>query len=246
MSTDHQQSRTVDLRNETPSHVRTAAFAEIRELVRGTSIILLTQEEPTMTLQAVNLQLRDNLSWTTSQEPEGYWRTEIKHREDTAPVDMIDVLTRDHKRLDDLFARALHLVNAGNVADAAPLLKEFAEGMRRHVDVENNLLAAAFAAPRDPYGADPTSTMLREHDEIMSQVEVLESFFADETPDPAEVSAFFAIISGILAKHEYREENNLFPNWRSAVHRVSPEIAIQLMHRVEDRLHGATEDGTGR
>jgi len=172
---------------------------------------MLTKQEPTMLMHTVNLHLRDNLSWEINQASSDLWRVVIRHREDAPPTDVIDLLTRDHKRLDDLFARSLHHINAGEVAEAAPLIKEFIVGLKRHMDVENNILTLSFSAPRDPFGGDPTSTMLREHDEILGQAAIIESYFDEGLPDAKEVSAFFAILSGTLAKHEYREEVIYFP-----------------------------------
>jgi hemerythrin-like domain-containing protein len=230
------QNKLVDLTGEPSSRLQNAAFNEVRDLVRGATVTLLTGEEPSLLMRTINLHLRDNLSWETVQDGECRWRTLIRPREDTAPSGIVDVLVRDHKRLDDLFARALHLANAGDVAGAAPLLRAFAEGLRRHIDVENNILTTSFQAPRDPFGSDPTSTMLREHDEILGQTAVLESYFEDGLPDAKEVSAFFAILSGTLAKHEYREETNLFPFWGAAMAKA-PESARQiLMEKVQAML----------
>ena len=231
--------KVLDLTGNPSSMLQSAAYHELKSLSRGMSVTLLTAQEPSMMMQTVNLHLRDNLSWTITAEGTDRWRTVVTHREDVAASDVIDLLTRDHKRLDDLFARALHLVNAGNVADAAPLMKEFSVGLKRHMDVENNILTLSFAAPRDQFGADPTSTMLREHEEILMQATLIESYFEDGLPDAKEVSAFFAILSGILAKHEFREESLLFPHWSAALHRAPAEAQQDLFNKVKVTLAGA-------
>jgi len=229
----------LDLTGEPSSMLQSAAYHALKDLARGMTMIVLTAQEPSMMMQTVNLHLRDNLSWETTQDSPGHWRTVVRHREDVAATDVVDLLVRDHKRLDDLFARALHNVNAGNVVDAAPLMKAFSEGLRRHIDVENNILLPAFSAPRDPFGGDPTSTMLREHEEILGQAAVIESYFDEAVPDAKEVSAFFAILSGTLAKHEYREESNLFPHWSAAIHKVSPDAQQALFRKVQLVLSGS-------
>lgn len=233
--------KVLDLTDNPSSMLQSAAYHELKSLSRGMIVTLLTAQEPSMMMQTVNLHLRDNLSWTTTPEGADRWRTVVTHREDVAASDVIDLLTRDHKRLDDLFARALHYVNAGNVADAAPLMKEFSEGLKRHVDVENNILALSFAAPREQFGGDPTSTMLREHDEIQMHATVIESYFDEGLPDAKEVSAFFAILSGTLAKHEFREESILFPHWSAAIHRAPAEAQLDLFKKVQATLAGIAE-----
>ena len=228
----------LDLTGNPSSMLQSAAYHELKSLARGTTITLLTAQDPAMMMQTVNLHLRDNLSWTITAEGAERWRTRVTHREDVAASDVIDLLTRDHKRLDDIFARALHAVNAGNVADAAPLMQVFSEGLKRHMDVENNVLALSFSAPRDQFGGDPTSTMLREHEEILMHAAVIEAYFEDGLPDAKEVSAFFAILSGTLAKHEFREESLLFPHWSAAIHRASAIAQLELFNKVHAVLAG--------
>lgn len=233
------ENRIIDLRDEVPSRVQTAAFYQVRTLRRGERMALLTAREPMLMMQSLSLQLRDSLSWTIAPDSKGGWRVEVRHRDDVAAGGIVDALTRDHKRLDELFGRALNFANAGNAREAAPLLAEFAAGLRRHIQVENEILAPVFNAPRAPFGDDPTSTMLREHDEILAQLALIEACFeGSDTPLLAEVSPFLAILSGTLAKHEYREENNLFPGWNMAFLKAPAEAGEAVFDRVQRVLAG--------
>ena len=233
-----QIDKELDFTDQPSSMLQSAAYHELKLLIRGSSITMLTAQEPSMVMNTVNLHLRDNLTWTITAEGEYRWRTVVTHRDDVAASEVIDLLTRDHKRLDDLFARALHLINMGNVAEAAPLMLVFSEGLKRHMDVENNILTLSFAAPRDQFGGDPTSTMLREHEEILMQAAVIESYFDEGLPEAKDVSPFFAILSGTLAKHEFREESLLFPHWNAAIHRAPVEAQRQLFDKVKAILSG--------
>lgn len=230
--------KVIDLRAEPPSRVLTAAFYGVKDLQKGETAVLLVLEEPTLIMQSLNLQMRNNLHWSVSQSKPGTWRVEVRHREDVAPADIIDLLTRHHKTLDGVFALALRHVNAGNADEAAPRLAEFGCSLRRHIEVENELLAGRLILPRDPHGADPLSIMLREHDEILAQLALIESCFGQGLPDAGEAGAFVAILSGTLAKHEYREENNLFPLWNAVLQRASPQDAEALLAKVEAMLKG--------
>jgi hemerythrin-like domain-containing protein len=130
----------------------------------------------------------------------------------------------------------MHLTSAGQAAEAAPLVPRFGDALKRHIAVEDKMLAPRLGVPRDPAGGDPLSIMLREHREILAQFELIEACFAAQPPDAAEASAFFAILSGTMAKHEHREENNLFPLWSAALARLSRDEAEALERQVAAAL----------
>ncbi|MFZ5558061.1 MAG: hemerythrin domain-containing protein [Pseudomonadota bacterium] len=226
---------TVDLRGEASSQVQTAAFYAVRELKRGETIRLLTREEPSLMLKSLDLLLRNNLAWEVARADGGFVAT-VRHRADTPPQGVADLLIRHHKGLDAVFARAMHLTNAGQAAEAAPLVPRFGDALRRHIAVEDGLLAPRLGVPQDPAGGDPLSIMLREHRDILAQFELIEQCFATAPPDSAEASAFFAILSGTMAKHEHREENNLFPLWTAALARMPREEAEALEREVAAAL----------
>jgi len=157
----------------------------------------------------------------------------VRRRADTAPSGVIDLLVRDHRRLDELLAIALRRVNANDLAGARPLVAAFADGIRRHLRAENELLAPRLPAAD---GAEPVGIMLREHDEILAQLEQVEAVLGEGAPEPWEVEPFVAILSGTLAKHEHREESNLFPRWQGALDALAPDAAGELFDAVRRTL----------
>lgn len=226
---------TVDLRGEPPSRVQTAAFYAVRELKRGQCLRLLTAAEPSLMLRSLDLLLRNNLAWEAAPG-DGGWVATVRHRADTPPAGVADLLTRHHKGLDAVFARAMHLTSAGQAAEAAALVPRFGDALKRHIAVEDGMLAPRLGVAQDPAGGDPLSIMLREHREILAQFELIEACFAADPPDAAEASAFFAILSGTMAKHEHREENNLFPLWSAALARLPRDEAEALERQVAAAL----------
>ncbi len=227
------QESIIDLCPVAASRLQTAALLAVKDLQRGETVHLLLREEPSLMLQSLNLQLRHNLSWQISAEETGEWRVLIRHREDVAPRDLMDILSRDHQRLDELFGLSLQLANAGKISEAAPLVMEFAAGLKRHIQVENDILAPSFRIP----DAEPVAIMLHEHDDILVQMANIESLFAGEEQVQAwELSPFLAILSGVMAKHEHREEQNLFPQWDIALRMAAPEDRHALLTRVQQIL----------
>lgn len=228
-------SKIIDLQSEPESRVRTAAFYALQNLARGERATVLTREEPSLVLEAINLQLRGRLAWRVFPQAGG-WRAEVGLKEDAPPQDVIDLLIRHHASLDQLFVRALKRLNDGAVAEAAPFLIPFAAGLRAHIAFEDGILASRLGIPRSPAGDDPLSIMLREHQEILTHLALLEEGLAQQPPDETEVGAFCAILSGALAKHEHREENHLFPLWRLGLDGLPPGERQQLLDELLARL----------
>lgn len=222
----------LDLRDTAPSRVQTAAFYAVRDLARGQAVILLTAENPELLMASLNLQLRDALAWETRATTGGF-RTRVVPRDETPPTDVIDLLTRDHHRLDERLAIALRRINVGDVTEAGRLFVEFAAGLMRHLEAEDVLLAERIPQPQGPEGASHVETMLREHAEIRAQLGEVEKEFGSAAPPEAwAVEPFIAILSGTIAKHEHREESNLFPHWRAALARMDAVTQAALLAEV--------------
>lgn len=226
---------TVDLRGEPGSLVTLAALAAVSELSRGQVRVLLTREDPGLLMAALNLRMRDTLAWE-SAPGEGCWRTTVRPAADTRPRDLVDALTRDHRRLDELLGRSLRLLNASDARGAKELLEVFADGLRRHIGAENDVIAPALGPGSD---FEPLEIMLREHADLLEQLQAVEQCFAEvpggEAPQAWEVEPFVAILSGTLAKHEHREETRLFTAW-SAVLAARPRAERDALHERVARI----------
>jgi len=232
-----QQTTTLDLRDERSSHLQSAAFYTLRDMARGQSVIVLTAEEPSLMMQSLNLQMRHNLSYEVRAVEDG-WRVDVQRREDVAVQDVPDALMRDHKRLNALLGGAIQHLNRGDAAGAAPLLHDLAAVLKRHIEVEDGLLAPLLApAEAQPHDA-PQVIMQREHGEILAQLSLIEECLAQDPLPVGELAAYCSIMSGTLAKHEYREENNLFPQWQRTLARKTTVAQKEIMSRVEMMLRG--------
>ena len=222
----------VDLTHEPTSRVQAAAFYALRGIRPGRTVELLTATEPELLMRSLDLQLGHRLAWTTeAQGPP--WRTVVKHREDAPPADVVDLLQREHRRLDGLLAHATRLLNQGNATEAAPVLKQFVRDLTRHLQVEDEVITPALGpgAGRD----EACAAMLREHTEIASQLKLIEDNLGGEE-DATEVSTYCAILAGTLAKHEYREEQTVLPQWRVALAQRGAEEGAALLRQIRALL----------
>ncbi|WP_018649333.1 MULTISPECIES: hemerythrin domain-containing protein [unclassified Thioalkalivibrio] len=221
-------------------HAHTRAYYTLRELQPGQVFDVWLDQEPQLLMDAVSLQLRQAIHWQLQENGPPLWKLRVQRREDVAPVDLVDLLQRDHLRIDRLFASALHKVNAGDLEGAAPDFRAYVEGLRRHVHVENELIVPTLEVARGVGSQDPVTIMLREHDEILEQTALLEHEFQEGVDEAWMVAPFFALISGALAKHESREEQNVFPNWGRRL-RHEPDLAAELLEKARQHLG----DGVG-
>lgn len=223
-----------DLRGERSANLTGAALERVRVVRPGVAVTLLLSANPGLLMASLNLQLRENLHWDVV-EADGAWRVTVRHREDAAPADVLALLAADHKHIDGLLARALSLLNRGDATAAVPLLREFAAVLKRHVAFEDGELAASLGAER-AVADEPPAVMLREHREIAQQLALVDEVLAAEPVDGAELAVYCAILSGTLAKHEYREEHNLFPLWRALLIRKESHERDALLDRARVEL----------
>ncbi len=222
----------LDLTSTSASQLQTAAFEPIRNLKRGEFMQLLFAAQPDMTLQSLNLRLRNNLSWQLQQNPDGNWLATVHRAEDVPPVDVNDALKRDHKRLDALFSRVIHLTDRGELQAASHDMAAFVSGLRRHMAVEHDMLVRAIRTQPNAAGVDPSQAMVAEHNEILTQSAMIEAAFAEPDASTASVSPLLAILAGYLSKHEMREELTLLPIWQRALAHAPAEAVASLFERV--------------
>ena len=232
------EDRFCDLSLTPANQLQTAAFVVLQDLPRGTRARLWFTDEPTMVLNSLNLRLRNNLSWTLMRGDAGIWQAIVQRVEDVPPHDVLDALKRDHKRIDGLFSRVIHLTDRGALAEAAQVMREFVASLERHLEVEHGMLAQAIRTPPDGMGVDPSAAMISEHQEILSQSAMIVLGFEEHDATTASVSPLLAILAGYLSKHEQREELSLFPIWTRALANVPQPVQDALFTRVKTQLGG--------
>lgn len=241
----HRQTENIqvlDLRALPPGRpAHTEAFYALKELPLGAQLVLVTAEDPQLLVAQLQLQLRNRLA-ATVERVGADWHVHLRRREETAAVNLMDLLSRDHERLDRLFSDAIVRVGAGNVDSAVPMLREFLLGLRRHIQLENEFLAPRFPLPRDPHGGDPTSTMLREHDDILRQAQIIEDLLNAPEVDVGEADTWFGLLAATLSKHEGREETRLFPVWDALLARAGETAAV--LARAQQILAGEADAAT--
>lgn len=138
----------------------------------------------------------------------------------------------DHIRLDALWERATELRGAAP-AEALVLLREFAVGLRRHIDVEEAVLFPYYEARNPEPTARLTDVLREEHRRIRTALDTLLDRAAGAVTEygVAEVT-----LRNVLWAHNAREEGLLYP-WLN-----QPESGAD---QFDGRIHASLARGPG-
>jgi hemerythrin-like domain-containing protein len=127
--------------------------------------------------------------------------------ERSAGATVLAHLAADHARLDDLFDDASSEVGAGDFARARARFASFADGLERHIAMEERVLFPLFDARAGMPG--PTLVMRREHRQIEQLLALAAAALA--VGDGATYAAEAASLAAILQAHNMKEERILYP-----------------------------------
>lgn len=126
-----------------------------------------------------------------------------------APHTVTEALARDHARLDALEQLAFDALAAGDAPAAKRIWDEFAAGLKRHMDIEEEFVFPAFEHHRGLAAASlPTSALRAEHLAIARLLEEVGHAFAGDGPAalPSRVD-----LHRLLGPHSMQEERMLYP-----------------------------------
>lgn len=119
------------------------------------------------------------------------------------------VLAADHDRLDGLEAAAFEARGRRQFPEAARLIAEFAQGLRRHIRYEEEVLFPEFDRVSGlPTVSGPTAVMKMEHREILSILELLEAAMGDPL---APTQNLRGELRAVLLPHNHKEEAVVYP-----------------------------------
>jgi hemerythrin-like domain-containing protein len=117
-------------------------------------------------------------------------------------------LGADHDRLDLLLADTYERV-ASDPDFARQSFAAFVSGLKRHIDIEDNVLFVAFEERTGIRGMGPTAVMRREHREIEARLGRIADALV--RPSVEQVRTEIDNLRALLADHNMREERVLYP-----------------------------------
>jgi len=192
--------------------VEVYAYHVLKGQVPGEETIMLATQDPEILLCQLQRQLQGALVWQVEKLDTSRWQVRIKRRESHEEVTLAAILKRDHECLERLFVQARQLVGEGRVQLARPFVRLFIEGLKRHIQVESDILVPSFTAGSNTAN-DDAQTMQREHEYILQLIEAIEAAFQASAPNSLAVDAQFRALAATLARHEHWEEIVVYPKW---------------------------------
>jgi hemerythrin-like domain-containing protein len=131
------------------------------------------------------------------------------HPAEARTLSVREAMSREHGRLDRLEETALAAREAHRYDAAQDLFAAFAQGLRRHIEVEEQIVLQEFEARSGISGEGSVSNVMRaEHRAISTMIEAIEG----EIGDPqAPVELTWAKLRSLLHDHHVKEDHLLYP-----------------------------------
>lgn len=116
-------------------------------------------------------------------------------------------LAADHDRLDGILIEVVKMVQDGEVERAEAHFRDFDEGLRRHIKIEEEMLFPAFEAAVGARG--PIHVMLMEHQSILAHLGAMRG--ALDVGDGDGFMSEQRELLHVLGDHNLKEERVLYP-----------------------------------
>jgi len=153
---------------------------------------------------------RHGFIWSPLSSGPDLWKGEMLKTGagDAVHTSVIEFMSSDHRRCDDLYAEGESLGMEGNWEQARELLKSFVLGMRRHFFIEQELVFPAFTGATGMTGG-PVQVMIMEHDQMKSVLDKMEN--AINADDSEMVNGLGETLLILMQQHNVKEEGILYP-----------------------------------
>jgi len=200
----------LDVREMAPKDRHSTIFKTFGALAPGESFTLVNDHEPKPLLYQFQNEHDGEFDWWTLEQGPERWRVAVERRKEAgADRSVTEYFESDHRRLDAIYDRFQDEFRAGEWEAAEADFREFRLGLKRHIKAEEEILFPTFEEKTGMVDAGPTFVMRMEHKDIQDYLDrVLEGA---EAKDPARTKDAAALLTGILADHNMKEEHILYP-----------------------------------
>ena len=128
--------------------------------------------------------------------------------DDNHYTSILDYMTHDHQRCDELYAEGEAAALEGNAELATKLMNEFNLNMTRHLDLEEKIIFPAFTDATGMSGG-PVQVMLMEHEQMRGVLTQMKA--AVDANDLDTVTGLGETMLILMQQHNMKEEGILYP-----------------------------------
>lgn len=199
----------LDVRTIPPAQRHPEIFGAFDALEPDEAFVLVNDHDPKPLLYQFQAERSGCFEWSVLEQGPEQFRIEIRRRADAGPRSVTDYLEADHRRLDDMVPAIRTSVAAGSFDEASAQFAEFSCGLRRHIELEEQVLFPIFEEKSGMREGGPTAVMRHEHVEILRIVDAVTVALATKRGDDANESIDQLV--EVLGAHNMKEERVLYP-----------------------------------
>ncbi len=200
----------LDVREMVPRERHPRIFDTFKGLNPGECFVLVNDHEPRPLLYQFQNEHDGEFDWWPLEQGPQVWRVEIAKRKVNDPNRTItEYLQTDHRRLDSIMERFQNAKQTGRWEEASRDFREFNLGLRRHIQIEEEILFPAFEDKTGMRDAGPTFVMRMEHTEIKGLLEKILN--AADSKNATQIDESSRALLNILGDHNMKEEHILYP-----------------------------------
>ncbi len=200
----------LDVREMVPRERHPRIFDTFKSLGLGEYFVLVNDHDPKPLLYQFQNEHDGEFDWWPLEQGPQVWRVAIAKRKVKDPNRTItEYFQSDHRRLDGIMDRFQDAYKTGRWEEASRDFREFNLGLRRHIQVEEEVLFPAFEEKTGMHDAGPTFVMRMEHTEIRGLLD--RTLGATDSKNGSQIAESTHALTNILGDHNMKEEHILYP-----------------------------------
>jgi uncharacterized protein (DUF2249 family) len=199
---------TLDLRPLPPERQAAVLLQAFDALPPGGSLRLTAGGDLRPLLKALIAGRWGAFAWAPLRADDGDWRATLTRRAANGAPAISELMEADHRRCDALYAAAEEAAREGELPAMRERFSEFALGMRRHFEMEEQCLFPEFDGRMGHRGQGPTAVMREEHAQMRGLLDQMA--LAAEEGDPEALAGAGETLLILMEQHNFKEEEMLY------------------------------------
>lgn len=194
-----------------PHETRLPAIMDaLSGLAPGESLVLVAPHHPAKLLHMLLGQFPGRFDFGPLECGPAAWRWQFTARDPAMPRSVTGYLVWDHRRMEKLLDQTLAAAVSARWEDAQLHAAQYATALRRHADLEDEVLFPAYESACGGFGDGPTAHMRTEHVEVRAGIDKL--LRAVSARDASAVRDADETLRRVAIEHHAKEEEILFPS----------------------------------